>query len=50
MMTYTATDDDIKYTILGMLNLDHHGFDFARDLLRELWLKHQPAAFTWGPE
>lgn len=49
-ITYAAPDDDINYTILGMLNLEQHGPGFSHDQLRTLWLRHQSVAFTWGPE
>ena len=47
---YVAPDDDINYTILGMLNLEKNGLAFTHDQLRELWLQHQSIAMTWGPE
>lgn len=49
-IAYAAPDDDINYTILGMLNLEAHGVEFTPGNLRDLWLKHQSIAMTWGPE
>jgi len=45
-----APDDDINYTILGMLVLEAHGLAFTHDHLREHWINHLPAGTTFGPE
>ncbi len=47
---YVAPDDDINYTILGMLILEEKGPAFTRDDLARLWLSNLPALWTWGPE
>lgn len=47
---YVAPDDDINYTILGMLNLEQHGEVFSHEQLRRLWVRHISPAMTWGPE
>lgn len=47
---YVAPDDDINYTILGMLNLEQHGFDFTWAQLGRLWLRHLSMRQVWGPE
>ncbi len=47
---YVAPDDDLNYTILGMLNLETNGRDFTWQQMRGLWLKHLSASMTWGPE
>lgn len=45
-----APDDDLNYTLLGMLVLEQYGAVFtARDVLG-LWMTHLPPGFTWGPE
>lgn len=49
-LRYAAPDDDINYTILGMLNLEENGAAFTWPHLRNLWLKHQSLHMTWGPE
>ncbi|MDQ6603815.1 MAG: ADP-ribosylglycohydrolase family protein [Chloroflexota bacterium] len=45
-----APDDDINYTILGMMLLEQHGLGFAQSDIRDLWLRHLPIAQTFGPE
>jgi len=47
---WVAPDDDINYTVLGMLLLEQHGVKFTRQDLLRLWFKHLPPGFTWGPE
>ncbi|MFD0713587.1 ADP-ribosylglycohydrolase family protein [Paenibacillus sp. GCM10027626] len=47
---YVAPDDDITYTIMGMLLLEKHGVAFAGDDIRKLWLDYLPIQQTWGPE
>ncbi|BBH19412.1 hypothetical protein Back11_07570 [Paenibacillus baekrokdamisoli] len=43
-------DDDVNYTILGMLVLEQFGTDFTKKNVRDLWLTHLPIINTWGPE
>jgi hypothetical protein len=47
---FVAPDDDLNYSILGMLVLEAHGVGFTRDQLRALWLRHLPIGTTFGPE
>ncbi len=47
-IAYVAPDDDINYTILGMINLETNGLDFSFDQLRPIWLRHQSIPFAWG--
>lgn len=47
---YVAPDDDINYTILGMLTLEKYGPDFTHAELADLWREHVPINWTWGPE
>ena len=47
---YAAPDDDINYTILGMLVLERHGSTFDTADLRAAWLHHLPIDMTFGPE
>ncbi|GAA3215225.1 ADP-ribosylglycohydrolase family protein [Dactylosporangium siamense] len=47
---WVAADDDINYTLLGMLALERHGAGFTKADLRRLWLDNIPLGFTWGPE
>jgi ADP-ribosylglycohydrolase len=45
-----APDDDINYTVLGMLALEQHGLAFTREDLLRLWLYNLPVLATFGPE
>jgi len=47
---YVAPDDDINYTIMGMLILERFGPDFTHANMKELWLHHLPISTTFGPE
>ena len=47
---FVAPDDDINYTIMGMLILEQFGSRFTHDNVRELWVKHLPLDTTFGPE
>lgn len=47
---FAAPDDDIDYTLLGMLNLEQNGLSFTHQDLKRLWLRHQSLSFCWGPE
>ena len=47
---YVAADDDITYTILGMLLLEKHGMNFTKDDIRKLWIENLPIYMCWGPE
>lgn len=47
---HVAEDDDINYTVLGMLLLEQHGPTFTAADVRRLWLRQLPVAATFGPE
>ena len=47
---FAAPDDDINYTILGMLNLEEYGLDFTYPNLRSSWMRHVSMSQCWGPE
>lgn len=47
---FVAADDDINYTLLGMLLLEQHGTDFTRGDIAAMWLRHLPVLMTFGPE
>ena len=47
---YVAPDDDINYTIIGMLLLEKYGPGFTHENIKELWLHHLPIGTTFGPE
>ena len=45
-----VADDDIHYTLLGMLLLERHGRDFSENDIYSLWEHNLPPGWTWGPE
>ncbi|HEY8290875.1 MAG TPA: ADP-ribosylglycohydrolase family protein, partial [Thermomicrobiales bacterium] len=45
-----APDDDINYTVLGMMLLEQRGLAFTKADVRDLWLRHLPITQTFGPE
>ena len=47
---FVARDDDINYTVLGMLILEQHGIGFTRADVMQMWLANLPLAYTFGPE
>ena len=47
---YVSADDDINYTVLGMLVLERHGLDFTHAQLAHLWAESLPLLYTFGPE
>jgi ADP-ribosylglycohydrolase len=49
-INYVAPDDDINYTILGMLLLEEYGPDFTKADICRTWLQYLPSGWTWGPE
>ncbi len=49
-ITYAGPDDDLNYTLIGMLLLERHGADFTTDHLRDLWFTNIPSGWQWGPE
>lgn len=49
-IAYVAADDDINYTILGMVVLEQHGPRFTHANLRDAWLQQLPVSMTFGPE
>ena len=49
-LNYVMPDDDLNYTVLGMLNLEQHGAGFTAVQLKTLWLHHLTADATFGPE
>ena len=49
-IAYVAPDDDINYSILGMLILEQRGIHFTKEQLRDLWVHHLPIGTTFGPE
>ena len=49
-ITYVAPDDDINYTVMGMLLLEQHGVDFTQEDVRRAWLLNLPLRYAFGPE
>ncbi len=47
---FVEPDDDINYTLMGMLVLEQFGAGFSQAELRGLWLHHLTLGTTWGPE
>lgn len=47
---WVAPDDDINYTIVGMLVLERYGLGFTVEQLRDVWLQQLPMAAVFGPE
>ena len=45
-MDGVPTDDDLNYTLLGLMILEEYGLDFSTDELGEAWIKYLPFAFT----
>ncbi len=43
-------DDDINYSVLGMLILERYGRSFTRAHLADQWLRQLPVGWTFGPE
>ncbi len=49
-IAFVAPDDDINYSILGMLVLEQHGTKFNRSDLADLWVRNLSPRSTFGPE
>ncbi len=49
-IAWVEPDDDVNYTLMGMLVLERHGAGFTRAQLAELWTNHLPVKTTFGPE
>lgn len=49
-LRFAVADDDLHYTLLGMLVLEQRGAAFTHDDLYELWGRNLPHLWTWGPE
>ena len=47
-IAYVAPDDDINYTIIGMLVLEAKGVGFTHQDLASLWLQNLPPMAAWG--
>lgn len=47
---YVAPDDDMNYSIIGMLLLEQFGYGFTKENVMNTWLHNLPPLWTWGPE
>ena len=47
---FVQPDDDINYTILGLLMLEKHGLGLSKEHIRDAWIHHVSIGTTWGPE
>lgn len=47
---HVAPDDDITYTICGMLLLERKGVHFKHADIAQLWIENLPIYSCWGPE
>ncbi|WP_308636458.1 ADP-ribosylglycohydrolase family protein [Paenibacillus silvisoli] len=47
---HVAPDDDVNYTLIGMLAIEQFGVGFTKRNIRDLWLNHLPLSTTFGPE
>lgn len=45
-----APDDDINYTIMGMLLLEEFGREFTKQNIANKWMRNLPPGWCWGPE
>ncbi|MFE9611102.1 ADP-ribosylglycohydrolase family protein [Streptomyces sp. NPDC006012] len=46
----SCRDDDVDYTLLGLLLLETHGFGFSTEQVGELWLRRLPYLQTFTAE
>lgn len=49
-ISFVAPDDDITYSICGMLLLENHGKSFTHKDIAQLWIENLPIYTCWGPE
>lgn len=49
-ISYVASDDDITYKLIAMMNLEQNGTRFSQEDIKKLWIDHLPIYTTWGPE
>jgi len=45
-LKYIGADDDLAYTLLGLLILEEYGLDFTTEDVGDAWLKYLPIACT----
>ncbi|MBA4386517.1 MAG: hypothetical protein C0404_00970 [Verrucomicrobia bacterium] len=49
-ITAVEPDDDINYTIIGMILLEEFGAGFTKQNVANKWLRNLPPGWCWGPE
>lgn len=49
-MQEVSPDDDLSYTLIGMLVLEKKGDAFATEDVAWAWFENIPSGWTWGPE
>ena len=49
-ITHVVPDDDINYTLMGMLLLDAHGAEFTHNDMANAWMRNLPLGSCFGPE
>jgi hypothetical protein len=47
---FAAPDDDLNYSVAGMLLLERHGLELERRHIADFWIKNLPVFWCWGPE
>jgi len=47
---HVVPDDDLNYTIIGMLLLEAHGLDWTKEQMLEQWALQLPLRAAFGPE
>lgn len=45
-MNHAPVDDDIMYTLVGLLAMEEYGKDFTTDDMGKIWLKYVPYGYT----
>lgn len=49
-LDHAVADDDLHYSIIGMLLLEESGREFTHKQMYEKWASNIPPAWAWGPE
>ncbi len=47
---FMVRDDDIDYTVVGLITLEENGIDFSPDDVGHQWLSHLPYKLVYGAE
>ena len=49
-ITHVVPDDDINYTLMGMLLIEEFGTELTHNDIAKTWMKNLPTGFCFGPE